>query len=138
MTSFLSTIDVDYRDSLYNHYSYHKNNLHSEYRSNLERKHFSFLNIHNNIGNVRFYSTSRKLSNRQQLSDNTYRSVTDIINTQKYLSKETVQMNIEIFLRNQEEIYYNKSMSKNILRFSESNFDFIQEKLNELDKLMSN
>jgi DNA-directed RNA polymerase len=138
MTSFLSTIDADYRDSLYNHYSHHKNNLHSEYRHNLERKHFSFLNIHNNIGNVRYYSTSRKLSNRQQLFDNAYRSVTDIINTNKNSDKETIQISIERFLRNQEEVYHNESISKNILRFSEANYDLVQEKIYELNKLMSN
>ena len=57
INSFLSYLDVDYRNSLYNHSKLHysKGNLDNSWKDKtLTRKHFSFRNIHQNLGNVRW------------------------------------------------------------------------------------
>ena len=60
MNNFLNLLDLDYRRSLYNHNFYHS----SVGNCNpLDRNRFSFKNIHINLGNVRWYSTSVKLKN---------------------------------------------------------------------------
>ena len=50
MHSFLGGLDMDYRESLYNH---HRGYLDSDLYSRLDRKHFRFSNIHKNIGIVK-------------------------------------------------------------------------------------
>jgi hypothetical protein len=57
INSFLNYLDVDYRNSLYNHSKLHysKGNLDNSWKDEtLTRKHFSFRNIHQNMGNVRW------------------------------------------------------------------------------------
>jgi len=57
MNSFLNYLDVDYRNSLYNHsiMHYSKGNLDNSWNDEtLTKKHFSFRNIHQNLGNVRW------------------------------------------------------------------------------------
>lgn len=65
MSSFLSYLDNDYRDSLYNHYNYHEEtgSLYHLSSLKLSRKSFSFTNINQNLGNIRWYFTkaTRKL-----------------------------------------------------------------------------
>ncbi len=60
ISSSLSVLDMDYRDSLYNHHSHHvlSGNLHSSQRLNKNK--FFYNNIHMNLGGVRWYSTSTK------------------------------------------------------------------------------
>lgn len=61
MNSLLATLDNDYRNSLYNHNRYHvRYNTNLGYKHELDRSKFSFRNIHMNLGNVRWYSSSRK------------------------------------------------------------------------------
>ena len=55
--SFLNYLDTDYRNSLYNHSKLHydKGNLDSSWKDEiLVKKHFSFRNIHQNLGNIRW------------------------------------------------------------------------------------
>jgi len=57
MNSFLNYLDTDYRNSLYNHSKVHysKGNLDKSWNSDiLTKEHFTFRNIHQNIGNVRW------------------------------------------------------------------------------------
>jgi len=57
MNSFLNYLDVDYRNSLYNHsiMHYSKGNLDNSWNDEtLTKKHFTFRNIHQNLGNVRW------------------------------------------------------------------------------------
>jgi hypothetical protein len=57
ISSFLNYIDTDYRNSLYNHSMLHysKGNLDNNWKDEtLTRKHFSFRNIHQNLGNTRW------------------------------------------------------------------------------------
>lgn len=142
-SSFLSIVDMDYRESLFNHYVHHNSKLgFDKYKYSLERKHFSFNNIHGNLGNIRWFSTtSRRFEprqHRQELFDKTYGSVTNLIESNKNLSKFDVQMKIEEFLRSQEENYFNKTNAQSILRLSEDNYDLIIKKTSDLSKLMSN
>ena len=57
INNFLNLLDVDYRNSLHNHSKLHysKGNLDNSWKDEtLTRKHFSFENIHQNIGNTRW------------------------------------------------------------------------------------
>lgn len=54
MNHFLNNLDIDYRDSLYNHLDYHTYHGTVQFQERLPRKAFSFKNIHNLIGNIRF------------------------------------------------------------------------------------
>ena len=57
MNSFLNHLDVNYRNSLYNHSMLHysKGNLDNSWKDEtLTKKHFSFRNIHQNLGNTRW------------------------------------------------------------------------------------
>ena len=57
INSFLNYLDTDYRNSLYNHSMLHysKGNLDDGWKDEtLTRKHFSFRNIHQNLGNTRW------------------------------------------------------------------------------------
>jgi len=57
INNFLNYLDVDYRKSLYNHsiLHYSKGNLDNSWKDEtLTKKHFSFINIHQNLGNVRW------------------------------------------------------------------------------------
>ena len=69
-SSFIHTFDNKYRDSLYDHYYYHRRaNTLPRYTidSPMRRKHFSYRNIHQNLGNSRWYSsTSKRLDVKQE------------------------------------------------------------------------
>lgn len=57
LNSFLSHLDIDYRNSLYNHSKLHysKGNLDKSWKDEtLTKKHFTFRNIHQNIGNIKW------------------------------------------------------------------------------------
>jgi hypothetical protein len=57
INSFLNYLDVDYRNSLYNHSQLHysKGNLDSSWKNEtLTKEHFTFRNIHQNIGNIKW------------------------------------------------------------------------------------
>ena len=62
MSNYLNTIDQDFRKSLYLHNCYHVKHGNLSNRDILTRKHFSFKNIHMNIGGIRWYSTNRNYS----------------------------------------------------------------------------
>ena len=57
INNFLNYLDVDYRNSLYNHsiLHYSKGNLDNSWKDEtLTKEHFSFRNIHQNLGNVKW------------------------------------------------------------------------------------
>jgi hypothetical protein len=57
INSFLNHLDVDYRKSLYNHSTLHysKGNLDNSWKDEtLTKKHFTFRNIHHNLGNIKW------------------------------------------------------------------------------------
>lgn len=57
INSFLNYLDIDYRSSLYNHSQLHysKGNLNNSWNDEtLTREHFTFRNVHQNIGNVKW------------------------------------------------------------------------------------
>jgi hypothetical protein len=57
INSFLNYLDTDYRNSLYNHsiLHYSKGNIDNSWKDEtLTRKHFTFRNIHQNLGNIRW------------------------------------------------------------------------------------
>lgn len=60
MSGILSTMDMDYRNSLYNHNEYHVKLGEVDRDFYLPKSKFSFRNIHMNLGNVKWYSTTRK------------------------------------------------------------------------------
>jgi len=57
INSFLNYLDVDYRSSLYNHSMLHysKGNIDNSWKDEtLTKEHFSFRNIHQNMGNIKW------------------------------------------------------------------------------------
>lgn len=46
-------MDNDYRSSLYNHHNYHIEKGMLDRKFELNKSHFSFRNIHMNLGNIR-------------------------------------------------------------------------------------
>ena len=57
MSNFLNYLDTDYRESLYNHYNYHLcNKTLPDYAWHypLRKEHFYFINIHHNLGNIKW------------------------------------------------------------------------------------
>lgn len=57
INSFLNYLDTDYRKSLYNHsmFHYNKGNLDNSWKDEtLTKEHFTFRNIHQNLGNIRW------------------------------------------------------------------------------------
>jgi hypothetical protein len=57
INSFLNYLDTDYRKSLYNHSKLHydKGNLDNSWKDEtLTKEHFTFRNIHQNLGNIRW------------------------------------------------------------------------------------
>ena len=54
LNSFLSDLDLDFRESLYNHNNYHVNRGTIRENERLPREKFTYSNIHINIGNVRW------------------------------------------------------------------------------------
>jgi hypothetical protein len=57
INSFLNYLDTDYRKSLYNHSKLHytKGNIDKSWNDEiLTKEHFSFRNIHQNMGNVKW------------------------------------------------------------------------------------
>lgn len=57
INSFLNYLDVDYRNSLYNHSKLHysKSNLDNSWKDEtLTKEHFTFRNIHQNLGNIKW------------------------------------------------------------------------------------
>lgn len=82
MSSFLSTVDIDFRYNLFIEQlnSISGRVLPSYFR--LPKSKFSFNNIHMNTGNVRYYSTkrsilSKELINRQELFEENYSIISD-------------------------------------------------------------
>ena len=56
MNSFLNYLDIDYRKSLYNHSKLHysKDNLDNSWKDEtLTKKHFTFININQILGNIK-------------------------------------------------------------------------------------
>ena len=58
INNFLSLLDMDFRDSLFNHYICHKNLWRWGGHADLTRPQFSFKNIHMRLGNIKYYSTN--------------------------------------------------------------------------------
>lgn len=57
INSFLNYLDTDYRNSLYNHSKlhYNKGNIDNSWKDEiLTKEHFTFRNIHQNLGNIRW------------------------------------------------------------------------------------
>lgn len=68
---FLSVLDKDFRENLYYHNWYHcNNNITHPYLNRLEKKKFSFNNIHMNLGGVRWYSANNSVKEKKLYKPN--------------------------------------------------------------------
>jgi hypothetical protein len=144
MNSFQGGLDMDYRESLYNHYDYHSGNLDpSLYTCKLGRKHFSFLNIHKNIGNVRWFSTnssfkSKSTKNRQDLFQENYSIIENVLSKNFNVGGVETQKDIEYILLNQENLYSINQPNEVKLKFNESSYNIIVEKESDITQILSN
>ena len=138
INSFLNYFDTDYRKSLYYHYNYHYNKGNIDKNLPLlGKKHFSFRNIHQNIGNVRWFSTTNKKLDRQNLFEDSFRIIEDELDSNRNLNKVDLQYRIEEILFNQESIYSDNNFYKK-LNFTDEAFMLLKTKRSELISLMSN
>lgn len=112
INKFLSCLDMDFRNSLYNHNRYHIENNLIDRSYELKKTKFSFRDIHMNIGNVRWCSTinrpleirqlstsENKNGSRQNLSYNNYHLISNILFKNNNIGSTKVQHEIETLLR---------------------------------------
>jgi DNA-directed RNA polymerase len=83
MNNFLTCFDIDFRNSLYKHNQYHISNRGLDPKFSLRKSSFSFRNIHQNIGGVRWYSTSKGSSSKS--SSTKSKSFSDSSSVYQYL-----------------------------------------------------
>ena len=131
MNGILSTMDIDYRNSLYNHNNFHvrNNTIHRNY--SLPRSSFSFRNIHMNIGNVRWHSTrvsraslGKKLVER--VNKQSYQTDSVIyLYLSRFLKESPINENTERELENFLLEYSYKKLFKKSQDNSSFNFDFL-------------
>lgn len=143
MNNFLSILDIDFRNYLYIQQLNCLNNGFLPKYAYLSRSRFSFKNIHMCIGNVRYYSTKRDVSNevvnkRQQLFQENYNLISEILEKNYNLGSESVQKEIENTLYNQENIFADRKVTENSLKlkFNDSSYEFLASKHEELCKLL--
>lgn len=135
----LSILDMEYRNSLYNHHNYHviRGNIHSAFKLNRDK--FSFNNIHMNLGGIKWYSTSTSTSTstkvKSKINLNKVKSTINSNITNPLISKKSVrdesyvynqlsqymkslpinkdtQIKIEEFLLDYSEVLYNEKQHK--------------------------
>jgi len=148
--SYLSCLDIDFRNSLYNHNRHHIHRGTIDSRRELKKSSFSFNNIHMNLGNVKWYSTNRpkvdynfvldetSIRGRQQLFQVNYNLVDDILSKNFYVGSKELQEEIEYVLNNQESVFSDLNTIKFKLNFSDDSFELIKNKYLDLCKFFSN
>lgn len=94
MSALLSIFDMEFRNSLYLHNQHHVRNGRVDSKYSLPKSKFSFRNIHMNLGNIRWYSTKRKL-NRELLS----RKLLNRINKNSFKTDSDIYQQLTIFLQ---------------------------------------
>lgn len=136
MSQFLALFDQDFRQWLYYVQLSKARVGHIPNTSLLPRSKFAFKNVHMNIGNIKFYSTTTRSvkTNRQDLYDENSNIIKDILHSNHHLGLVEVQRKIETFLFEQESIY--SDVNKIAKRLSYNNVDFIVRKIHLLRKLL--
>lgn len=146
MNSFLNNLDLDFRDSLYNHYNHHNVMGRTNQNFYLDRSSFSFKNIHmRGLGNVRWYSThshtsndKSSIKNKQDLLQFNYREIDDILSKRNTVSLNILQRNIEDMLFKGQN-WFNTNKSKPSIKYNSVSIYFIVEKKKKILKnLLSN
>jgi len=142
INNFLSLLDMDYRNSLYNHNNYHSNRGYIGSNLKLDRNKFSFNNVHMNLGRTRWYSTttntkSNLVSTKTLLSKNLVNNDTYIFNQLGEYFKNLpinndTQRTIENFLSNYWSILQDKKEKQR--KKSPINYDLISNKFTKLLK----
>ena len=88
-TNFLSVLDKDFRENLYFHNLYYtRGNIAHPYAYKLDRKKFSFNNIHMNLGSVRWYSSHSQTKIIKQKTQKFYKPIS--INNLKSLTEDSI------------------------------------------------
>jgi hypothetical protein len=150
LSSFLSCVDEDYRNSLYKHHLYRIQNGSIPSGALLSRSKFSFRNIHMNIGKVKYYSTTtdvrltgdsnydnKLLKNRQELFQENYRIVSNILGKNHHVGSKEVQLEIELLVYNQEKLFSDINTLNSRIDFSAEGYNLITNKHKELCELMN-
>lgn len=160
ISGFLYSLDKDFRDNLYAHNRFHIKRRNISYENIISKSSFSFQNIHENLGNNRWYSTKsnirlystennirwystlkvndKKYKNRQHLFQSSYKMVSNILDKNSNIGNKEVQMEIEKLLFNQEKCFSSQNLSKIYLKFDKESFDFLQKKVDDISKLIEN
>lgn len=145
MQGFLYTIDSDFRTNLYkSHIDLIKTGLLPP-QCLLSRSKFSMNNIHRNIGNISYYSTYTnkkneneiKYYNRQELFQENYNNIKEILNNNPFRDSRINQEEIELFLHNQENQFFDSKDFKTNINYDEQVLKILEEKNSDLRKLLS-
>lgn len=137
MNSFLGCLDGDYRHSLYNVHAEGVKTGYVPSSLQLSKARFSFRNIHMNIGNIKWYSTSTKKNDRQKLFQENYNIVYDILKSNSFVGSKETQLKIEESLLKQENMFTDNNRKDNTLRFTSENYELLDKVHNELTLLLT-
>jgi len=131
MNNFLTCIDIDFRSSLYRHNVFHvkRGTISSSFA--LNKSHFSYRNIHQNISGVKWYSTKITKSNVgkklvERLSNQSFQTDSVIyLYLSRFLQESTINEKTERELENFLLEYSYLKLANNKNKDSNFKFDFL-------------
>jgi hypothetical protein len=132
----LLCLDVDFRNSLYNHSVYH-----SALNKPIPKDRFSFKNIHMNLGNVRWFSSGRCFKSkkkRESMFQENYSLIENKLKSNYNVGSEALQRGIQGLLLNQENLFSENNISDLKLKFNSASYDVITKKEGEISQILSN
>ena len=141
INQFLSILDQDYRNSLYLHNSLHAGNGNILSRHKLDRKKFTFNNIHMNLGSVKYYSTKSTYIEKETIPSNKdflsacFTELVSLFQTKYH--DEKLQLEIEEYLFDCKNAFYNSIIEdRKPTNYSQKSSEFIIEKTEELTAIL--
>ena len=139
--SFLANLDNDYRNALHKFHLTHIKSGELPSSCLLPKSKFSYRNVHMNLGIVKSYSTSRKSfegKNRQDLFEDNYQLIQDILKKNFYVGSEKIQKELELFLYNQENLMKDPAAMEKIVNYSKDSLDVLLAKQRDLKDKLNN
>ena len=135
----LSILDMEYRKSLYNHNNHHVNSGNLASRLKLNKEKFSFNNVHMNLGGVRWVSTSTfsNTKNRDDLLQECYREIGDILKKKNSEKLDVLQREIEDLLF-EGQSWFSSSKPNNKILYNSTTYDYIVNSRQTVNNLLSN
>ncbi len=141
----LSILDMDYRNSLYNHNNYHCYSQYAPATLKLSRDKFSYNNIHMNLGGVRWSSTFRlnpliteRVKSRDDLLQTCFKEIDDILKKKNSIALDVLQREIEDLLFEGQSWYSESNKPKTKILYNSTTYDFITNSKQTVEELLRN